>query len=77
MPEEAPITPTDWWSNVLRAMKVMALEDLESLEETVDKTDSWDDLSVLMMAADNHHFIQHAYDQRRRGGLHVEFIDTD
>tara|TARA_R100000406_G_scaffold78286_1_gene59093 strand:+ start:6028 stop:6261 length:234 start_codon:yes stop_codon:yes gene_type:complete len=77
MPEEAPIMPTDWWSNVLRAMESMALEDLIKIEETVDKDDSWDVLSLLMMAADNHHFIQHAYDQRLRGGLHVEFIKSD
>jgi len=31
-----------------------------------------------MEVADHHQFLQHAYEQRKRGMLHVEFIvDTD
>jgi hypothetical protein len=76
--DEEPITPTDWWVNVLKAMKIIALEDVMSIEEYIGKDDSWKNMSLLMAAADHHQFLQHAYDQRQHGRLHVEFvIDTE
>ena len=48
------------------------------METNADKHTSWADLALLMEVADHHQFLQHAYEQRKRGMLHVEFIvDTD
>ena len=76
--DDEPIMPTDWWANILTAMTTVNFEDLLRLESTVDKHTSWLDLALLMEVADHHQFLQHAYEQRKRGMLHVEFIiDTD
>lgn len=76
--DDAPIEPTDWWANVLTAMTTVSFEDLTKLEGDANKHTSWTDLAHLMVVADHHQFLQHAYEQRRRGMLHVEFIiDTD
>ncbi len=76
--EGEPIQPTDWWANVLTAMKSVNFEDLLKMESNADKHTSWTDLALLMEVADHHQFLQHAYEQRKRGMLHVEFIvDTD
>jgi hypothetical protein len=73
-----PIMPTDWWANIFTAMTSVNFSDLLKMESTVDKDTSWQDLALLMECADHHQFLQHAYEQRKRGMLHVEFvIDTD
>jgi len=78
MAEESPIVPTDWWAKILTAMTNVNFEDMIKMEEGADKHTSWQDLALLMECSDHHHFLQHAYEQRKRGMLHVEFIvDTD
>ena len=72
--DDVPIQPTDWWANVLTAMKTVSFEDLLKLEGDANKHTSWTDLAYLMEVADHHQFLQHAYEQRKRGMLHVEFI---
>ena len=76
--DEEPISPTDWWTNILTVMTSNNFEDLLKLENSVSKNSTWRDLALLMKYADHHQFLQHAYEQRKRGRLHVEFvIDTD
>jgi len=75
---DSDIMPTDWWANIFTAMTTLNFQDLLRMESTVDKNTSWQNLALLMECADHHQFLQHAYEQRKRGMLHVEFIvNTD
>ena len=78
MAKDEFIRPTDWWANVLTAMSHITESDLTKAESLVDKDCSWSEIAVLMEIADHHNFLQHAYEQRKRGMLHVEFVvETD
>jgi len=75
---DSDIMPTDWWANIFTAMTTLNFEDLIRMESRVDKNTSWGNIALLMECADQHQFLQYAYEQRKRGMLHVEFIvNTD
>lgn len=64
----------DWWGHVLCGLLSQSEHELKCLDASSEKSDSWEDLCILMAAADNLHFLQHAYDERHSGDIHVEVV---
>ena len=64
----------DWWGYILFGMLRQSKNDLRQLDESLCSEDSWESLCVLMREADNLHFLQHAYDERGSGHVHVEVV---
>lgn len=55
-----------WWHDLLMSMLTASCSDMNNLESVLDKESSWEDLTLLMEAADHHRFLQYAYDERQR-----------
>ena len=55
-----------WWHDLLMSMLTASCSDMNNLESALDKESSWEDLTLLMEAADHHRFLQYAYDERQR-----------
>ena len=60
------------WVNALLFVLKQAKEDLACLDGALDQDDSWQDIALLMDAADNLHVLQYAYDGKDSGDVHVE-----
>ena len=62
----------DWWGLLLTELLMTAEYELLMLDSKMNSDDSWEDIALLVEAAEHFEMLRQTYENKQRGTVHVE-----